>query len=77
MTDIKLPKGVRKTQKGIIINMRCSGVLKACYYRDGNYPPFPKDLDAVINDYMVTENAKWHWDLETRYRPDRVYNWRD
>ena len=76
MKTTKLPSGVRKTKKGIVVNMRCGCTVKACYYRDGNYPPFPKDPQAVINDYLVTEDAKWHWDLEY-YKPNKVYKWED
>jgi len=69
-------KGVRKTKKGIIVNQRCNETVKACYYKNGNYPVIPLNPDHVINDYAVTEAQRWRHDLEY-YKPDRVYNWMD
>lgn len=69
--------GVRKTKRGIIANQPCNGTVKACYYKDGNYPEVPTNPDEVINDYWTTAGQLWNHELKYNRIPDRVYDWID
>lgn len=69
--------GARKTAKGIIVNQPSSGTVKACYYKDGNYPDVPDNPDEEINDYGTTKGQLWNHELRFNRIPDRVYDWID
>lgn len=67
---------VRKTKKGIIVNRRSSGTIKAMYYKDGNYPDVPENPQNTINEYNTTNEEVWFHELGNHI-PDRIYNFID